>query len=38
MRLHQYAVKAAQAFARANKIDRSGIDWATESLGIISSG
>lgn len=38
MRLHQYAVKAAQAFARANKIDRLVIDSPNARLGIITTG
>ncbi|MBA3486837.1 MAG: indolepyruvate ferredoxin oxidoreductase family protein, partial [Lysobacter sp.] len=38
MRLHQYAVKAAQAFARANRIDRVVIDSPHARLGIITSG
>lgn len=38
MRLHQYAVKAAQAFARANKIDRIVIDSPNPRLGIITTG
>ncbi|BAV95606.1 indolepyruvate ferredoxin oxidoreductase family protein [Lysobacter enzymogenes] len=38
MRLHQYAVKAAQAFARANKIDRIVVDSANARLGIITTG
>ncbi|MBZ4038132.1 indolepyruvate ferredoxin oxidoreductase family protein [Novilysobacter selenitireducens] len=38
MRLHQYAVKAAQAFARANGIDRLVIDPAQARLGIITTG
>ncbi|UHQ20524.1 indolepyruvate ferredoxin oxidoreductase family protein [Lysobacter sp. KIS68-7] len=38
MRLHQYAVKAAQAFARANKIDRVVIDSPNARLGIITTG
>ncbi|MDQ3511200.1 MAG: indolepyruvate ferredoxin oxidoreductase family protein, partial [Pseudomonadota bacterium] len=38
MRLHQYAVKAAQAFARANRIDRVVIDSPLARLGIITSG
>jgi len=38
MRLHQYAVKAAQAFARANRIDRIVIDSASARLGIITTG
>ena len=38
MRLHQYAVKAAQAFARANHIDRIVIDSPTARLGIITTG
>ncbi|WP_408951411.1 indolepyruvate ferredoxin oxidoreductase family protein [Lysobacter sp. Hz 25] len=38
MRLHQYAVKAAQAFARANGIDRTVIDSQNARLGIITTG
>ncbi|AXK73292.1 indolepyruvate ferredoxin oxidoreductase family protein [Lysobacter sp. TY2-98] len=38
MRLHQYAVKAAQAFSRANKIDRVVIDSPDARLGIITTG
>ncbi|NUS38388.1 MAG: indolepyruvate ferredoxin oxidoreductase family protein [Lysobacter sp.] len=38
MRLHQYAVKAAQAFARANHIDRIVIDAPDARLGIITTG
>lgn len=38
MRLHQYAVKAAQAFARANGIDRVVIDSPNARLGIITTG
>jgi indolepyruvate ferredoxin oxidoreductase len=38
MRLHRYAVKAAQAFARANRIDRIVIDSPTPKLGIITTG
>ncbi|QWP77804.1 indolepyruvate ferredoxin oxidoreductase family protein [Lysobacter sp. K5869] len=38
MRLHQYAVKAAQAFARANKIDRIVVDSPNARLGIITTG
>ncbi|ALN82983.1 indolepyruvate ferredoxin oxidoreductase family protein [Lysobacter antibioticus] len=38
MRLHQYAVKAAQAFARANGIDRTVIDSPNARLGIITTG
>ncbi|WP_064745959.1 indolepyruvate ferredoxin oxidoreductase family protein [Lysobacter antibioticus] len=38
MRLHQYAVKAAQAFARANRIDRIVIDSPNPRLGIITTG
>ncbi|HVR81551.1 MAG TPA: indolepyruvate ferredoxin oxidoreductase family protein, partial [Luteimonas sp.] len=38
MRLHQYAVKAAQAFARANRIDRIVIDAPQARLGIITTG
>src|SRR5690606_32283804 len=38
MRLHRYAVKAAQAFARANRIDRIVIDSPRPQLGIITTG
>lgn len=38
MRLHQYAVKAAQAFARANRIDRIVVDSPNPRLGIITTG
>ncbi|GGZ71677.1 indolepyruvate ferredoxin oxidoreductase [Lysobacter xinjiangensis] len=38
MRLHQYAVKAAQAFARANRLDRVVIDSPDARLGIITTG
>ena len=38
MRLHQYAVKAAHAFARANGIDRIVIDSPAPRLGIITTG
>ena len=38
MRLHQYAVKAACAFARANKIDRVVIDSPKARLGIVTTG
>ena len=38
MRLHQYAVKAAVAFARANRIDRIVIDSPKARLGIITTG
>ncbi|AWV08833.1 indolepyruvate ferredoxin oxidoreductase family protein [Marilutibacter maris] len=38
MRLHQYAVKAAQAFARANRIDRMVIDSPNPRLGIVTTG
>ena len=38
MRLHQYAVKAAQAFARANRIDRIVLDSPNARLGIITTG
>ena len=38
MRLHQYAVKAAIAFARANRIDRLVIDSAQARLGIVTTG
>ena len=38
MRLHQYAVKAACAFARANRIDRIVIDSPNARLGIVTTG
>ncbi|TZF89515.1 indolepyruvate ferredoxin oxidoreductase family protein [Cognatilysobacter lacus] len=38
MRLHQYAVKAAQAFARANRLDRIVVDSPDARLGIITTG
>jgi indolepyruvate ferredoxin oxidoreductase len=38
MRLHQYAVKAACAFARANRIDRVVIDSPRARLGIVTTG
>ncbi len=38
MRLHRYAVKAAQAFARANGIDRIVLDSANARLGIVTTG
>src|SRR4249919_1796325 len=38
MRLHQYAVRAAQAFARTNRIDRIVIDSPNARLGIITTG
>ena len=38
MRLHMYAVKAAQAFARANHIDRVVIDSPRARLGIVTTG
>jgi indolepyruvate ferredoxin oxidoreductase len=38
MRLHQYAVKAAVAFARANRIDRLVIDSPSARLGIVTTG
>jgi len=38
MRLHRYAVKAAQAFARANRIDRIAIDSPNARLGIVTTG
>jgi len=38
MRLHRYAVKAAQAFARANRIDRVVIDSPSARLGIVTTG
>jgi indolepyruvate ferredoxin oxidoreductase len=38
MRLHMYAVKAAQAFARANRIDRVAIEAPDARLGIVTTG
>jgi len=38
MRLHQYAVEAACAFARANRIDRVVIDSPKARLGIVTTG
>ncbi|HRQ65350.1 MAG TPA: indolepyruvate ferredoxin oxidoreductase family protein, partial [Xanthomonadaceae bacterium] len=38
MRLHQYAMQAAQAFARANRLDRVVIDSARARLGIVTTG
>jgi indolepyruvate ferredoxin oxidoreductase len=38
MRLHQYAVLAATAFARANRIDRVVIDSPNARLGIVTTG
>jgi len=38
MRLHQYAVKAAIAFARANHIDKVVFDSPNARLGIVTSG
>jgi len=38
MRLHRYAVKAAQAFARANGIDRLVLDTPNARLGIVTTG
>jgi indolepyruvate ferredoxin oxidoreductase len=38
MRLHQYAVEAAVAFARANRIDRTVIDSPRARLGIVTTG
>ncbi|MCD9027784.1 indolepyruvate ferredoxin oxidoreductase family protein [Luteimonas sp. BDR2-5] len=38
MRLHRYAVKAAQAFARANGIDRMVLDTPGARLGIVTTG
>ena len=38
MRLHQYAVAAAQAFARANKIDKTVFDSPKARLGIVTTG
>ena len=38
MRLHRYAVQAAIAFARANRIDRVVIDSPRARLGIVTTG
>ena len=38
MRLHRYAVKAAQAFARANGLDRVVMDSPHPRLGIVTTG
>ncbi|MCY7355452.1 MAG: indolepyruvate ferredoxin oxidoreductase family protein, partial [Lysobacter sp.] len=38
MRLHRFAVKAAQAFARANHIDKLVIDSPNARLGIVTTG
>src|SRR5690606_34435367 len=38
MRLHRYAVKAAQAFARANRLDRVVVDSPAARLGIVTTG
>ncbi|SHE82044.1 indolepyruvate ferredoxin oxidoreductase [Thermomonas hydrothermalis] len=38
MRLHRYAVKAAQAFARVNRIDRVVLDSPRARLGIVTTG
>ncbi len=38
MRLHQYAVQAACAFARANRIDKVVIDSPKARLGIVTTG
>ena len=38
MRLHRYAVAAAIAFARANRIDRTVIDAPRARLGIVTTG
>ena len=38
MRLHQYGVHAAEAFARANKIDRIVFDSPNARLGIVTTG
>ncbi len=38
MRLHQYAVKAVEAFARANRIDRLVVDSKRARLGIVTTG
>ncbi|WP_019399336.1 MULTISPECIES: indolepyruvate ferredoxin oxidoreductase family protein [unclassified Pseudoxanthomonas] len=38
MRLHRYAVRAAQAFARANRVDRIVLDSPRARLGIVTTG
>ncbi|HEY2344784.1 MAG TPA: indolepyruvate ferredoxin oxidoreductase family protein [Xanthomonadaceae bacterium] len=38
MRLHQYGVHAAEAFARANRIDRIVLDSPKARLGIVTTG
>ena len=38
MRLHQYAVAAAEAFGRANRIDKTIIDSPRARLGIVTTG
>jgi Indolepyruvate ferredoxin oxidoreductase, alpha and beta subunits len=38
MRLHRYAIRAAQAFARANRIDRIVLDSPRARLGIVTTG
>ena len=38
LRLHRYAVKAAQAFARANLLDRLVLDSQQARLGIVTTG
>jgi len=38
MRLHRYAVAAAQAFARANRIDKIMLDSPKARLGIVTTG
>ncbi len=38
MRLHQYGVRAAEAFARANRIDRVVFDSPKARLGIVTTG
>jgi len=38
MRLHQYAVQAATAFARANRIDKVVLDSPKARLGIVTTG
>ncbi len=38
MRLHQYAVKAAHAFARANKLDKTIYDSPSARFGIVTTG
>ncbi|UKE51006.1 indolepyruvate ferredoxin oxidoreductase family protein [Xanthomonas translucens] len=38
MRMHRYAVRAAQAFARANGVDRTVMDSPHARLGIVTTG